>query len=310
MHRGYVADDERARPLRRRHRARPAVVRRRLRPAGARGDDRRRAGRRLQSRRPARGAGRRRAAGRRPTTPRSSPRRMQRVLTDARLAAGARGARRAPGAMFDWTASAAARCARPTRPSRRAPAAPPRARGARTHENRRRRARAGPAPDRASAATCSRSSHRGPAIPRPPTARSLVCAPTARSVAARASRSAAPHHAACSCGGLPARAGSRSRCRWRVGRGADVLFAPAYSAPLLDAASRPSLTVHDVSFWAHPEWFARREGLRRRWTCRLAAANAARVLTVSAFSQAEIVRWLGVAAARDRRDAAAASARA
>ncbi len=51
---------------------------------------------------------------------------------------------------------------------------------------------------------------------------------------------------------------------------------------------------------AHPEWFARREGLRRRWTCQLAAANAATVLTDSAFSRDEIVRWLGVPPSRVR----------
>jgi len=80
-------------------------------------------------------------------------------------------------------------------------------------------------------------------------------------------------------------------------READVLFAPAYSAPLL-ALPPTVVTIHDVSFCAHPEWFTRREGLRRRWTTQLAAANAARVLTVSEFSKQEIVRWLGVQPAR------------
>ena len=78
---------------------------------------------------------------------------------------------------------------------------------------------------------------------------------------------------------------------------ADVLFAPGYSAPILSPVPTV-VTVHDVSFFAHPEWFPTREGIRRRWTCRLAAANAARVLTVSEFSKAEIVRWVGVPASR------------
>ncbi len=82
-------------------------------------------------------------------------------------------------------------------------------------------------------------------------------------------------------------------------RDTDVLYAPAYSAPLLTTAPTV-VTVHDVSFFAHREWFRPREGARRRWTCRLSAANAARVLTVSAFSKAEIVRWLGVPAHRVR----------
>jgi glycosyltransferase involved in cell wall biosynthesis len=74
---------------------------------------------------------------------------------------------------------------------------------------------------------------------------------------------------------------------------ADVLFAPGYAAPVF-APVPTVVTVHDVSFFAHPEWFGRREGRRRRWTCRIAAANAARLLTVSEFSKREMVRWLGV----------------
>ena len=75
--------------------------------------------------------------------------------------------------------------------------------------------------------------------------------------------------------------------------GADVLFAPAYTAPLV--LSIPCvLTIHDVSFAAHPEWFPVREGLRRRVLTRLSARRAARVLTISEFSKQEITRHLGV----------------
>jgi glycosyltransferase involved in cell wall biosynthesis len=77
----------------------------------------------------------------------------------------------------------------------------------------------------------------------------------------------------------------------------DVLFAPAYTAPLL-APCPVVLTVHDVSFFAHPEWFGPRDGLRRRWLTRAAARRAARVVTVSEFSRAEIVRYLGLDASR------------
>ncbi len=74
---------------------------------------------------------------------------------------------------------------------------------------------------------------------------------------------------------------------------ADVLFAPAYTAPL-----RPpcpvTLTIHDLAYFAHPEWFGWREGLRRRWITRTAARRAAAVLTVSEFSATEIVKFLGI----------------
>ena len=79
----------------------------------------------------------------------------------------------------------------------------------------------------------------------------------------------------------------------------DVLFAPGYTSPLLCPAP-VALAVHDVSFAAHPEWFQRREGLRRHLLTRLAARRARVVLTLSAFSQDEIVRYLGVDRSRVR----------
>ncbi len=76
----------------------------------------------------------------------------------------------------------------------------------------------------------------------------------------------------------------------------DVLLAPGYTAPLLTGVPTV-VVVHDVSFAAHPEWFSWREGARRRTITRLAATRAARVVTDSWFSQAEIVSHLGVPSA-------------
>ena len=74
---------------------------------------------------------------------------------------------------------------------------------------------------------------------------------------------------------------------------ANVLFSPAYTAPL--ACSIPVVvTVHDVSFVAHPEWFSWREGLRRRVITKASARRAARVLTQSDFTKREAVRHLGL----------------
>jgi glycosyltransferase involved in cell wall biosynthesis len=76
-----------------------------------------------------------------------------------------------------------------------------------------------------------------------------------------------------------------------------VHFAPAYTAPL--AAAAPTVVaVHDVSFLAHPEWFARREALRRRFVTGWSARRARRVLTISDFSRREIVRHIGLPATR------------
>ena len=77
----------------------------------------------------------------------------------------------------------------------------------------------------------------------------------------------------------------------------DVFFAPGYTAPLLSRTPFV-VTVHDVSFAAHPEWFRRREAVRRRWLARAAVTRARSIVTVSEFSRQEIVRLLGAAAER------------
>jgi glycosyltransferase involved in cell wall biosynthesis len=73
----------------------------------------------------------------------------------------------------------------------------------------------------------------------------------------------------------------------------DVFFAPAYSMP---ARLRvPTVvTIHDISFVAHPEWFRVREGARRRLLARHAARRACAVITVSDFSRRELMEHLAV----------------
>lgn len=77
----------------------------------------------------------------------------------------------------------------------------------------------------------------------------------------------------------------------------DVFFAPAYTAPL--GLRVPFVvTIHDISFTAHPEWFRWREGTRRRVLTRHAARSAASVVTVSEFSSGEIRERYGVPESR------------
>jgi glycosyltransferase involved in cell wall biosynthesis len=79
----------------------------------------------------------------------------------------------------------------------------------------------------------------------------------------------------------------------------NVFFAPAYTAPL--GTDVPlAVTIHDISFVAHPEWFRAGEGLRRRWLTRRAAAGARVIFTDSQFSRAEIVTHLRADADRVR----------
>jgi glycosyltransferase involved in cell wall biosynthesis len=67
----------------------------------------------------------------------------------------------------------------------------------------------------------------------------------------------------------------------------DVFFAPAYTAPI--GSDVPlAVTIHDISFVAHPEWFRAGEGLRRRWLTRRAAARARVIFTDSEFSRSEL----------------------
>ena len=79
----------------------------------------------------------------------------------------------------------------------------------------------------------------------------------------------------------------------------DVLFAPGYTAPLTTPAPTV-LTVHDVSFFAKPEWFSYREGTRRRLLTASSARRARVVITDSMFSKSEIVKHIGLPESRVR----------
>jgi glycosyltransferase involved in cell wall biosynthesis len=88
--------------------------------------------------------------------------------------------------------------------------------------------------------------------------------------------------------GLP-----RAAARARV----DVLHAPAYTAPFWSPAP-VVLTIHDVSYQRHPEWFPYRRDRIRRAFYRRSAHSAARILTDSEFSAAEIAAAYGIPESR------------
>jgi glycosyltransferase involved in cell wall biosynthesis len=68
----------------------------------------------------------------------------------------------------------------------------------------------------------------------------------------------------------------------------DVFHAPAYTAPL-HAVHPLVLTIHDVSYERHPEWYPYRRDFARRWFYRRSAMTADVVITDSKFSRQEIV---------------------
>jgi glycosyltransferase involved in cell wall biosynthesis len=78
--------------------------------------------------------------------------------------------------------------------------------------------------------------------------------------------------------GLP-RAARRARV--------NVLHAPAYTAPL-GGAGPVVLTIHDVSYARHPEWYPYRRDWLRRAFYRRSARAASVILTDSEFSAGEI----------------------
>ena len=67
----------------------------------------------------------------------------------------------------------------------------------------------------------------------------------------------------------------------------DVIHAPAYTAPLWSSIP-VVLTIHDVSYERHPEWYPYQRDVVRRMFYRRSAQVAARVLTDSEFSASEI----------------------
>ena len=69
--------------------------------------------------------------------------------------------------------------------------------------------------------------------------------------------------------------------------GVDVIHAPAYTAPLWSRVP-VVLTIHDVSYERHPEWYPYQRDLVRRMFYRRSARAAAQVLTDSEFSAGEI----------------------
>jgi glycosyltransferase involved in cell wall biosynthesis len=78
-----------------------------------------------------------------------------------------------------------------------------------------------------------------------------------------------------------------------------LFFAPAYTAPL--GVQVPlAVTIHDISFVAHPEWFRAREGFRRRFLTRRAASRASVIFTDSEFSRSELETRLRLPADRIR----------
>jgi alpha-1,3-rhamnosyl/mannosyltransferase len=72
-----------------------------------------------------------------------------------------------------------------------------------------------------------------------------------------------------------------------------VYHAPAYTAPPIGVHPLV-LTVHDVSYATHPEWYPHQTGALRQWFYRASVRAADVLITDSEFSRSEITRAYGV----------------
>jgi glycosyltransferase involved in cell wall biosynthesis len=71
--------------------------------------------------------------------------------------------------------------------------------------------------------------------------------------------------------------------------GVDLFHAPSYTTPV--GGPRPLVvTIHDVSYERHPEWYPYKRGPLRRAFYRQSARRADRIITDSAFSKEEIIQ--------------------
>jgi len=79
----------------------------------------------------------------------------------------------------------------------------------------------------------------------------------------------------------------------------DLLFSPGYTLPALFGGPA-AVTIHDVSYEAHPEWSRMAQRWRLRTFSRLAARRARAVLTDSQFSRQELLKYYRLPASKIR----------
>ncbi|HLC21335.1 MAG TPA: glycosyltransferase family 1 protein [Candidatus Methylomirabilis sp.] len=79
----------------------------------------------------------------------------------------------------------------------------------------------------------------------------------------------------------------------------DLLFSPGYTLPALFGGPA-AVTIHDVSYEAHPEWSRMAQRWRLRTFSRLAARRARVVLTDSQFSRQELLKYYRLPASKVR----------
>jgi glycosyltransferase involved in cell wall biosynthesis len=76
-------------------------------------------------------------------------------------------------------------------------------------------------------------------------------------------------------------------------KNSDLLIAPNYTLPFF-FKSKSILFEHDVSFASHPEWFPKKERLKRKYLVKRSLRKASLIMTLSKISKKEITRFFSV----------------
>jgi len=73
--------------------------------------------------------------------------------------------------------------------------------------------------------------------------------------------------------------------------GVDLFFSPSYILPLkISKKIRTAVTIHDISYEAHPEWFSWQNNILLRFVSKKSAQRADIILTPSEFTKKEILK--------------------
>jgi len=73
----------------------------------------------------------------------------------------------------------------------------------------------------------------------------------------------------------------------------DLLVSPNYTLPFF-SKYKSILFEHDVSFVSHPEWYPKKERLKRKYLVKRSLRRASLIITLSEFSKQEIIRYFSV----------------
>jgi glycosyltransferase involved in cell wall biosynthesis len=75
----------------------------------------------------------------------------------------------------------------------------------------------------------------------------------------------------------------------------DLFFSPSYILPLkISQKIRTAVTIHDISYEAHPEWFSWQNNILLRFVSKKSAQRADIILTPSEFTKKEIIEYYQV----------------